>query len=815
MFHFSKLAEITGGEILRLFDDVEVSGFITDSRNIANGNDLLFIALRGPHFNGNTFAHEAYDNGIRNFILEDEKGIDTLPCVNIIKVKNGLDSLQAIASSHRQKFHIPVIAITGSNGKTIVKEWLSEILEHNFRVIKSPGSYNSQVGVPISVLQINVTHELGIFEAGISKPGEMAKLEKIIQPGIGVFTSLGDAHNEGFHSSSEKLKEKFLLFENCVKIILNKKYKAHLKAPDRAFTWSEEDADADLFVEKIIHEERETVIHYRYADKTCAYSIPFKDRASIENSISCLLAAIACGMHHDAIAKAMLMLHPVEMRLVLQKGVRNHLIINDAYNADLSSLKNALDFTKRQSHKGSHIIILSDIFQSGKEEKELYAEVNSLLRNFGINFLIGVGEAIGRQAGEFSIPAVFFRSTEECLSGLENALEKNGISSNALILLKGSRKFGFEKIAARLSAQHHTTFLEIHLNAIAHNFHEYRKQVSHQTKLMAMVKAFSYGSGSNEIASLLQYLKADYLAVAYADEGVNLRRSGITIPIMVMNAEESSFDLLYEYKLEPAIFSFRQFEALALYAGDKINIHLEFETGMHRLGFEEKEIQSIIELLNRNKMLIPTGVFSHLASSEDPNDDAFTLQQIRNFKSVAEYFKSAYPGILAHLLNSAGIARWAQQAEFDMVRLGIGLYGIDPSGKMSENLIPANMLKSRISQIKYLKAGDGVSYNRRFVAQHDMKTATIPIGYADGLNRSLGYGNGEFFIKRKPAPILGTVCMDMTMVDITGIDCREGDEVVIFGGEADISGFASKAKTIPYEILSSLSQRITRIYIQE
>jgi alanine racemase len=813
MLLISKIAEIIHGRVISRHNNFTIRNIFTDSRQIVNGgDDGLFIALRGVHFNGNRFLADAYANGVRNFIVDEEFDIKDFPFTNILVVPDTTLALQQLAAFHRQQFKIPVIGITGSNGKTMVKEWLSHLLQEEYTVCKSPGSYNSQVGVPLSLWLLNSGHTLGVFEAGISMPGEMQKLEPLIAPTLGIFTTLGDAHSEGFASSDEKLKEKFVLFSRCKAVICNHRYASLIRPDQKAFTWSLQDPEASLRVTEIKTGSNETRITYLHNKVDYTVIIPFGDDASIENAITCLCACLLLNLSNSSIAEGMVHLHAVEMRLSLQRGNNNTLIINDAYNADINSLKNALGFMGKQLHTGEKVVVLSDILQSGKNPESLYNEVGKYLTLFEVSRLVGVGKEISAHRKEFDLPSSFFSSTEELISALNS---KTVAWNESLVLLKGARKFHFEDIALALSAQHHTTCLEINLDAIAHNFHTYKKRVNENTKMMVMVKAFSYGSGTHEIASLLQFHKADYFAVAYADEGVQLRKSGVTLPIMVMNTEEQSFDLLLQFRLEPALFSMAQLQQLAAYTTESIGVHLEFETGMHRLGFELTEADNLIAFIKANPHLEVRSVFSHLASAEDPADDAFTQQQVDSFKTVSEKIQTAFPGALRHLLNSPGIARWSEAAQFDMVRLGIGLYGIDPTGTFNSSLTPASTLKSSISQVKDLVAGDGVSYNRRFVADKPMRIATIPIGYADGLSRSLGNGNGCFFINGKQAPILGTVCMDMTMVDITDISCSAGDEVIIFGGALPVTEVAASAKTISYEILSTLSQRIKRVYLHE
>ncbi len=813
MLLISKIALVTSAQVLTHAADSTINSIYTDSRQVVSaGSDDLFIALRGEHFNGNMFFNDAYAKGIRNFLIDESIDVSSYQNANILLVPNTIVALQQIATSHRNNFTLPIIGITGSNGKTIVKEWLNTLLNNDFTIVKSPGSYNSQIGVPLSVLLLQSKHTLGVFEAGISRPGEMQKLEDIIAPTIGVFTSLGDAHSQHFESEEQKLREKFLLFKNCKTVVLNHQYLDHVRIYQQGFTWSREDKNATIFVSDTKTEVNETIISYVFENYNGKITIPFSDDASIDNAISCLCVGLLLKLKPEYLALHFLEIHAVDMRLALQRGNNDNIIINDAYNNDINSLKNALSFMNRQLHKGEKTMVMSDILQSGKNPELLYQEVNEYLKKYSVHQFIGIGKEISKHKHVFTIPSVFYKSTEEFLKTLNN---KTVLFKNSLILLKGARKYHFEELARFFSAQHHTTSLEINLNAIVSNFHSYKKIVDEKTKIMVMVKAFSYGSGSNEIAAILQFQKADYLAVAYADEGVQLRNSGVTLPIMVMNTEEQGFELLKQYHLEPVLFSISQLRQLASFSKESIDVHLEFETGMHRLGFDLEETEEILTLLQQNPNLHLKSVFSHLAAAEDPNEDLFTEQQINTFTTISNKIKKSYPTIIRHLLNSPGIARWSSKAQFDMVRLGIGLYGIDPSGEISSDLIPASTLKSAISQIKKLLPGDSVSYNRRFVAKNKMRIATIPIGYADGLNRALGNGNGFFYIHGKPAPILGTICMDMTMVDVSEINCIENDEVIIFGGQLPVTLVANNAKTISYEVLSTLSQRIKRVYVHE
>ena len=823
-----------------------------DSRKLTSPESSLFFALKSERNDGHKFIGDAYKKGVRNFVVAslpspvigEGRGDEVFAGANFILVKDTLVALQHIAANHRRKFNIPVIGITGSNGKTIVKEWLFNLMQEDKNIVRSPKSYNSQVGVPISVWLTSEENNIAIFEAGISKPDEMEKLEPIIAPTIGVMTNIGQSHDENFLNPRQKIREKLKLFVHANTLIFNRD---NLELNDEIvsnpvikkinlFTWSKK-SKANLQVGKITKEGGETELQAVFNTEFIRIRIPFTDDASIENAIHCWSVMLFLGYANKVIAERMMRLSPVAMRLELKEGVNNCSIINDSYNSDLGSLAIALDFLNQQKQHPKRTLILSDILQSGKNENELYKEVAHLVKEKGVTRLVGIGVAISRQANQFDVDKTFFKTTEEFL-----AQYTGNLFTDETILLKGARAFGFERIGLILQQKAHETVLEINLNSLINNLNYYRSKLTSETKMMAMVKAFSYGSGGFEIANVLQYHHVDYLAVAYADEGIELRKAGITIPIMVMNPEEPSYDTMIKHDLEPEIFSFRVLKLFEdavirsltssegvlrtsplpvrqagspLGEGRRYPIHVKLDTGMHRLGFEEKEVNELAVRIGNSKFLEVRSVFSHLAGSDETAHDEFTRKQVKKFGEMSEVIRSRfdYP-ILRHILNSAGIARFPG-AQFEMVRLGIGLYGIGANVDEQAQLKNVSTLKTTISQIKNIPAGESVGYSRKFVAKKEMRIATVPIGYADGLSRRLSNGKGKMIIKGQLAPIVGNVCMDMCMLDISAIQCAEGDEVIVFGEQRPISEIAKEMETIPYEVFTGISRRVKRVYFHE
>jgi Alr-MurF fusion protein len=838
-YTINKIAEIVQGKLLQQGNAEPVKHIVLDSRKVFEPSGSIYFAISGKRHNGHDFIKELYEKGIRNFIISETIGYTAFQQANFTEVKNSVRALQQLAAFHRKQFNIPVIGITGSNGKTITKEWLYQLLQDDYNIVRSPKSYNSQVGVPLSVWQMTEENNLAIFEAGISQPDEMEHLEKVMQPTIGIFTNVGDAHAEGFLNVRHKIKEKLRLFSNVKVLIYRKDYaeiggciadikKQLMQHEDEAgekfplFTWSTK-SEADLQIKKIEKHIINTIIEGVYKDETFSIEIPFIDDASIENVINCWAALIYLKVPHEHVKERMRKLAKIAMRLELKQGMNNSSLINDSYNSDIASLSIALDFLNQQTQHPKKTVILSDILQSGKPEQELYEEVSKKISQKGVQRFIGIGINLSRQKKQFeNVPHLetsFYNSTNEFL---EHFAEQD--FENETILLKGARSYEFETISKLLEEKRHATVLEINLNALIHNLNEYHKLLKPGVKMMAMVKASSYGSGGYEIAKALQFNRIDYLGVAYADEGVELRKAGITVPIMVMNPEERSFETIINYKLEPALYSLRVVKKFAR-AFNSFNkssehkdfpIHIDIETGMNRLGFSAEDIPELKKLLADNEHLKIRSVFSHLVASEDEKEDTFTQKQIELFDNISILLIKDLPyKPLRHILNSAGISRFPD-AQYDMVRLGLGLYGVDSSNSSQLRLQQVGKLKATISQIKFLRKGESVGYNRSFVAKKSMRIATVSIGYADGIDRRLSNGIGSMMVNGKAAPITGKVCMDMTMIDISDIEhVKEGDEVLVFGEELPITKVAKWAGTIPYEILTGISSRVQKIFFQE
>ncbi|WP_026706076.1 bifunctional UDP-N-acetylmuramoyl-tripeptide:D-alanyl-D-alanine ligase/alanine racemase [Flavobacterium soli] len=791
---------------------LEIDNVSIDSRSLQNNSGTLFFALVGPNNDAHIYLEELIDKGIQNFVVtyipENLEGK-----ANFLKVKNTTEALQQFAVFYRNLYSFPVIGITGSNGKTIVKEWLNFLLSPDYNIIRSPKSYNSQVGVPLSVISINEKHNLGIFEAGISTINEMQKLEPIIRPTIGLLTNIGSAHDEGFANLGEKIKEKLKLFANVDVLIYNKNktIDAFIKN-SKTFTWSCKDRDADVFISKKSILDK-TLLHIDFGDHHFDLKIPFLDDASIENAIQCMMVLLHFGYDHKTIESRMELLYPVEMRLKVKNGINNSTLIDDSYSSDFQSLKIALDFLESQKHHKKKTLILSDIFQSGLDKEELYAKVSQLIISNKINRVIGIGSTISEFKNKF-LNSITFKNTEDFINAFDSLSFRN-----ETILIKGARTFEFEKIVALLEEKTHETVLEINLNAIGHNLNFFKSKLKPETKLMVMVKAFGYGNGGFEIAKLLEHHKIDYLGVAFADEGISLKSAGITTPIMVLNPENTSFPSIIQYQLEPEIYSIKGLNAFLKITEQKkmhqYPVHIKLDTGMHRLGFQENDLEELISTLKNTPSIKVKSILSHMATSDDLNHKQFALSQIDLFEKLSSKLMQElkiHP--IRHILNTSGISNFPE-AQYDMVRLGIGLYGISNDADEQHYLENVGTLKSIISQIRTINEGESVGYGRRFMAQKTTKIATIPIGYADGISRSWGNGLGFVTINHQKAYIVGSICMDMLMVDCSEIDCKEGDQVIIFGESPTVNFIAEQIHTIPYEILTSISQRVKRVFYRE
>lgn len=827
-YTFKTVSEIIGGEIISSFDlNTKIKTLTYDTRTLSSPAHALFFAISTEKNNGHKYLKDAYSKGVRNFVIEDDRIADYFGEnfeANILKAKSSIDALQKLAAQRREEFNIPIVAITGSNGKTIVKEWLFQLLNTDFKIVRSPKSYNSQIGVPLSVWLMQPEHNFAIIEAGISKPGEMERLEKVIQPTIGIFTNIGEAHQAQFKSIQQKAEEKLKLFKNADLLIYSRdesiihelvqnKVKSDFFSPEiQLLDWSLHDTNAAAYIEK---GEGSEYIAWFDGEQT-RLTVPFTDTASVENIIHCWVLMLHLGYSGHVIQARMDKLHRVEMRLEIKSGINSTTIINDSYNSDLISLSIALDTLNTQNQHHTKRLILSDIFESGQTAEKLYARVAEMIGEKGVMKLIGIGQAMKAHSSFFEGGSEFYTSTEEFLSNYDFQSLRD-----EAILLKGSRAFGFEAIAARLQQKTHQTILEINLNALAHNLNVYKELLNPFTKIMAMVKAFSYGSGSYEIANMLQFNKVDYLAVAYADEGVYLREQGITVPVMVMNPEETAFEQIIRYNLEPEIYSLRVLEsftsALKIHHSQNIplSVHIKLDTGMHRLGFEERDVDILLENLAVNNKIRVASIFTHLAAADDESQDDFTRKQAIQFENISQKIISrlGYP-VLRHVLNSPGAVRF-NDLQYDMIRLGIGLYGIDPSGNVQSKLENVTTLKTHISQIRNVPKGESVGYSRKAIMQKDSVIATIGIGYADGFPRILGNGRFKVLVNGLEAPVTGNVCMDMSMIDITEITAEEGDEVLIFGADKPINQMAAALGTIAYEILTQVSQRVKRVYYKE
>ena len=794
---------------------------LTDSRSLCFPEETLFFALKTKRNDGHKYIPELYESGVRNFVVCDlPQQLDKYTDANFLQVNNTLKSLQKLAEVHRGQFQVPVVGITGSNGKTVVKEWLYQLLNEERVITRSPRSYNSQIGVPLSVWMMNENTELGIFEAGISEMGEMESLQSIIRPNIGVLTNIGGAHQENFFNIQDKCMEKLTLFKDCDVIIYDADNELISSCVSkslftaREIAWSKKDNERPLYIESVDKNEHSTTIKYRYLGFPSAYTIPFIDDASIENSLHCLAVCLYLMVSPEKIAERMSHLEQIAMRLEVKEGKNGCVLINDSYNSDLASLDIALNFMARRSEdKGrKRTLILSDMLETGQSSKLLYRRVADLVHHHGIEKLIGIGEEIRESSSRFELEKYFFRSTEEFL-------ESNMMSSfsNEVVLLKGSRKFHFEDISERLELKVHETILEINLNALENNLNFYRSKLKPETKLVCMVKAGAYGSGSYEIAKTLQDHRVDYLAVAVADEGSELRKQGIKCPIIIMDPEISALHTIFDYKLEPEVYSFHLLNEF-IKAAEKEGvtnwpIHIKIDTGMHRLGFSPEEMPKLIDRLKHQSSVIPRSVFSHLVGSDSDRFDSFTRRQIETFEKASAELQAAFAHkILRHICNTAGIQRYPG-AQFEMVRLGIGLYGVDPyTNKILQNV---STLKTTILQIHDVPADETVGYSRKGRLERDSRIAAIPIGYADGLNRHLGNGRGYCLVNGKRAPYVGNICMDVCMIDVTDIDCEEGDKAIIFGDGLPVTALSDLLDTIPYEMLTGVSNRVKRIYYHE
>ena len=808
-----QIAEITGSKLIGE-KNLHIKNIAYDSRTLFSVNDTAFLAINTSKNSGEKYIQSAIEKGID--IIISENYFPQYENITWIIVDNSILFLQKIAKYHLDQFDLKTIGITGSNGKTIVKEWLYQSLFHDYATVKSPKSFNSQLGMPLSLLEISKKHQLGIFEVGISKPDEMEILESIFSPNIGILTHIGAAHSSNFDSVEELIDEKIKLFTNSEIIIFNGDNELVFNKIDEIYSSKKLTSFGfknhnDVFI-KNDWKNRSQEIVIQYFDEEFSVPVYQRDEATISNVLCVICVLKEFGFENDKIVQKLNSLKSVEMRLESVNGIRNNLIINDSFNLDLDSLKIAFQ-NINEYNKPNKALILTD-FVEGKNADQLYQEVASLTNEQNFNSVFLIGDEITKLERLFEATTFTFNNTTELIDSVNlHQIEDH------LILLKGARKFEIEKVKSYLELQKHDTVLEVNLNSILHNINVHKALLKPKTKMMAMVKAYSYGLGGYEIAEFLQHHHIDYLGVAYADEGVDLRKNGITTPIMVMNPEQHSYNIIIDFNLEPEIYSFRVLELFnekLIQKGiqHRYPIHIKLETGMHRLGFKKDELAELIDKLNSMNVQVKS-IFSHLSSSDDDEEKEYTLEQIHIFN---ENSLALITGLndqpIRHILNTSGIVNFADY-QFDMVRIGIGMVGISANAEIKKQLKSAVTFKTVISQISEIKAGDSVGYNRRFKTEKDSNIATIPVGYADGIPRLIGNNVGFVGIRNNLFPIVGNVCMDMMMIDLGDFIVKEGEEVIIFNSNPSLEEFAGYCKTISYEVLTSISRRVKRIYIKD
>lgn len=797
---------------------------LTDSRSVCFPEETLFFAIRSERNDGHKYIADLYRRGVRNFVVEQLPGEhDTAYAdANFLKVPHSVKALQRLAERHRDEFDIPIVGITGSNGKTVVKEWLYQLLSPSMIVTRSPRSYNSQIGVPLSVWLLDEHSQVGVFEAGISQKDEMPALRDIIQPTVGVLTNLGTAHQENFASLEEKCTEKLRLFHDTQAIVypwddeIVRSCVEKLDYKGQRIAWSTKDNAVRMFVKSVVKENLSTTVNYVFDGVEGCYTLPFIDEASISNSIVCAAIALYLGLATEQVAARMANVEPVAMRLEVKQGQHGCTLVNDSYNSDINSLDIALDFmSRRPDHAGrKRTLILSDIYQSGKSGEALYKEVSDLAKKRGVQKFIGIGPEISAHADVIDIPEKYFFA--DCHEFIANSVFTS--LHDEVILLKGARRFSFDRLTELLEQKVHETILEVNLSAVVKNLNYYRSFMKPTTKIVCMVKADAYGAGAVEVAKTLQDHRVDYLAVAVADEGVTLRKNGITSNIMIMNPEMTAFKTMFDYDLEPEVYSFRLLDALVKAARKEgitgYPVHIKLDTGMHRLGFNpQTDMDELIKRLKQQNAIIPRSVFSHFVGSDSDDFDNFSERQFALFKEGSEKLQSAFSHkIIRHMDNSAGIEHFPER-QLDMCRLGLGLYGIDSRDNSVINNVCT--LKTTILQIHAVPKEETVGYSRKGKLTRDSLIGAIPIGYADGLNRLLGCGRCYCLVNGKKAPYVGNICMDVAMIDLTDIDCKEGDTVEIFGDDLPVTVLSDVMGTIPYEVLTSISNRVKRVYFQD
>ena len=824
LYQISEIAQMLNPEqcIINI-EDAPVTELLTDSRSLTYPQSSLFFALHTKNNDGHRYIYDLYTRGVRNFVVEtlDDIPLDEMRA-NFLIVSDSLAALQSLATSHRRRFNIPVIGITGSRGKTTVKEWLYQLLRDDFDIVRSPRSYNSQIGVPLSLWDIDDNTSLAIIEAGISMTGEMKSLQAMIRPEIGVFTNLGSEHREGFYSAEEMAREKAQLFTNCDAIVYcaDERLVADAVAPmlevAQDTAWSRTNDSCAVAVSAVEKHSHHSIIHATINGEPVALNVPFTSDIEIQNAICCAAVMTELNISNATIAERMARLTPVDTRLSVVYGVNNCLIVADSYTSDYNSLGPAINFMQRRATDKQMTVILSDVMRESYREDDLYERISSLLNATDIRRVIGIGKEMCAHAMEFSVDFQCFESTKDFLDKTSQ-----GDFENEIILVKGAPEFEFSQIIDRLEAKQHQTVLEVNLDNVARNFNFFRSRLHADTKIVCMVKAFGYGAGSYEIAKTLQDIGAGYLAVAVHDEGVELRKAGITMPIMVLNPFVLNYKAMFSYNLEPEVFSIAECKEIIReaekYGITNYPVHIKLDSGMHRLGFVKEQLPELIALLNSQKAIYPKSAFSHLAAADEDQHDGYTAAQFAYFYECCTILDEGIKGepILRHILNTTGAVRFTEH-QHDMVRLGIGLYGIKTVHDGSEDALrPVSSLRSVIISINEWPEGTTIGYGRNGVLTRPSRIATIPIGYADGMDRHFGNGATSMWINDHLCPTVGNICMDLCMVDVTDVPCQVGDAVEIFGEHIPVEALAEARGTIPYEVLTSISERVKRVYFRE
>ena len=825
-YTIQEIAQVLGIEPSELRDkNAEVSQLLTDSRSLTYPAETLFFALTTQNDDGHRYVKHLYNKGVRNFVIEYSGNIDiqAMREANFLRVTSTLDAMQAIATYHRRRFDIPIIGITGSRGKTTVKEWLYQLLKEDYHIVRSPRSYNSQIGVPLSLWDIDDNTDLAIIEAGISKTGEMARLQAMIRPTIGVITNIGSEHNDGFASMQEKVEEKAKILTSCESIVYCADDELVATTIDpilyvaQDVAWSRSDDSKSLYVSNIVKRENRSMMECVHDGSTFVLDVPFTSDRDLENVSTCVSVMLYLGMSLSTVAERVKKLTPVGTRINVIEGVNECTIIADGYTSDYNSLSPALDFMLRRCNPQQHTtVILSDLMPEAFSEDELYIRVSELLRSKGITRLIGIGPDMCRYSKYFnSSRDLFFESTAQFLENMSQ-----GDFDNETVLVKGSSMFEFFQIVEMLEVRRHQTVEEIDLNALAHNFKFLKSKLNFNTKTVAMVKASGYGTGSYEIAKTLQDCGATYLAVAVQDEGVDLRKAGITLPIIVLNPSTVNYKAMFDRYLEPEVYSIEEARQLIKegrkYGAKNFPVHIKIDSGMHRLGFTLEQLPQLVELLLSQDVIMPVSVFSHLCVADEPEQDDFTREQVEYFDICATQLQASFShNILRHILNTTGIVRFPEY-QMDMVRMGVGLYGIKTVDDGSEDgLLPVAELRAIVISIKQWEAGTRVGYGRRGLLEHDARIATVSVGYADGMDRHFGNGAIKVWVNGTMCPTVGNICMDACMIDVTNATCEVGDKVEIFGNHTPIEQLSDVRGTIPYEILTSISPRVKRVYFRE